>query len=110
MTIDEILEQIGEMGRFQISRLAMFCLIMVAPAFQFLNMYFLAAEAPWQCAQNSTVCKLNGSFTVGHPHYEFRCKINRSDWEFAPYEGPHDSIVSEVGRFSAILGGICRNF
>ena len=94
MTVDEILGQIGEMGRFQISRLAMFCFLMVSPAFQFLNMYFLAAEAPWQCVKNSTACQLNGSFTVGHP--DFRCKINRSDWEYARYEGPHDSVVSEV--------------
>ena len=93
-------EDWGEMGRYQISRLTMYCFLMFAPTFQYLNMYFLAAEAPWQCAQNTTVCKLNGSFTVGDPDYDFRWEINRSDWEFALYEGPHDSRVSEVSRFA----------
>ena len=95
-TVDEILEQIGQMGRFQISRLAMCCFLLMPATFQYLNVYFIVAEAPWQCVKNSTACQLNGSFMVGHPHYDFRCKINRSDWEFARYEGPHDSIVSEV--------------
>jgi hypothetical protein len=95
-TVDEILEQIGQMGRFQISRLSMFCFLMFPATFQILNMYFLAAEAPWQCVENSTECKLNGSFVVGDYDYDFRCKINRSEWEYARYEGPHDSIVSEA--------------
>ena len=95
-TVEEILEQIGQMGRFQISRLTMYCFLLFPPAFQFLIMYFLAAEAPWQCVKNSTACRLNGSFVVGDPEYDFRCKINRSDVEFARYEGPHDSLVSEV--------------
>ena len=38
--------------------------LMFAPTFQYLNMYFLAAKAPWQCAQDSTVCKLNGSLRL----------------------------------------------
>ena len=95
-TVDEILDQIGQMGRFQISRLSMFCFLMFPAIFQLLNMYYLAAEAPWQCVKNSTECKLNGSFVVGDYDYYFRCKINRSEWEYARYEGPHDSIVSEV--------------
>ena len=33
---------------------------------------------------------------VGDADYDFRCKINRSEWEYARYEGPHESIVSEV--------------
>ena len=95
-TVDEILEQIGQMGRFQISRLVMYCFLLIPGAVQYLNVYFLVAEAPWQCVENSRACQLNGSFTVGDPDYDFRCKINRSDWEFSRYEGPHDSIVSEV--------------
>ena len=93
--MDEILEQIGGMGRFQITRLVMFCFLMFPPTFQFLNMYFIVAEAPWQCVNNSTECKLNGSFVVGDFDYDFRCKINRSEWEYASYEGPHNTIVSE---------------
>ena len=95
-TVDEILEEIGQMGRFQISRLVMFCFLIFPPTFQFLNMYFIAAEGPWQCVKNSTECRLNGSFVVGDDDYDFRCKINRSEWEYASYEGPRDSIVSEV--------------
>ena len=95
-TVDEILEQIGQMGRFQISRLAIFCFLMFPPTFHVLNMYFLAAAAPWQCVKNSTECKLNGSFVVGDKNYDFRCTINRSEWEYADYEGPKDSIISQV--------------
>ena len=95
-TVDEILEQIGQLGRFQVSRLAMFCLVMFPPTFHLLNMFFLAAEPPWQCAQNSTECKLNGTFAVGDDNYDFRCNISRSEWEYADYEGPKDSIITEV--------------
>ena len=98
--MDEILEQVGEFGRFQISRLAIFCCLMFPPAFHIFNMYFLAAEAPWQCVKNSTVCKLNGSFVAGDDDYDFRCKINRSEWEYADYEGPKETIISEVSRRS----------
>lgn len=91
-----MLQRIGQMGRFQISRFAMYSLMMFALTFQYLNMFFLAAEPPWKCVENSTACKLNGSFVVGDADYDFRCKINRSEWEYARYEGPHDSIVSEV--------------
>ena len=94
--VDDILEQIGQMGRYQISRLAIFCFIMLPQSFHLLNMFFVGAEAPWQCVKNSTVCKLNGSFVAGDDDYDFRCKINRSDWEFASYDGPEDSIISEV--------------
>ena len=102
-TVDEILEQVGEFGRFQISRLAMFAFLMFPPTFHILNMYFLAAEAPWQCVKNSTACKLNGSFVAGDDDYDFRCKINRSEWEYADYEGPKETIISEVSRLYVAL-------
>ena len=97
-TVDEILAQIGQMGRFQMSRLAMFCFLMFPPTFHLLNMFFIGAEAPWQCVKNSTVCKLNGTFAAGDDDYNFRCNISRSEWEFADYEGPKDSIISEVSK------------
>ena len=95
-SVDEILEDIGQLGRFQISRLAMFCLVAIPPTFQLLNMFFIGAEAPWQCVANSTKCVLNGTFAAGDPNYDFRCKLNRSDWEYTTYEGPRTSIISEV--------------
>ncbi|XP_046843149.1 solute carrier family 22 member 15-like isoform X2 [Xenia sp. Carnegie-2017] len=94
-TVDQILTQIGEMGRFQITRLAMFFFIMFPPTFHLLNMFFIGAEGPWKCVDNSTVCKLNGSFVAGDKHYNFRCGINRSEWEYADYEGPKETIISE---------------
>ena len=94
--MDEILEQIGQMGRFQISKIAMFALVIFPPTFHLLNMFFLAAEPPWQCVKNSTECKLTGSFVPGHDDYNFRCDMNRSEWEYVAYEGPKDSIVTEV--------------
>ena len=102
--MDEILEQIGQLGRFQILRLAIFCFLMFPPTFQLLNMFFIGAEAPWQCARNSTACKLNGSFVAGDDDYDFRCKINRSEWEYADYDGPKNSIISEVSdQFELII-------
>ena len=96
-SVDEMLEDVGQLGRFQISRLAMFCLIVFAPTFQLLNMVFIGAEAPWKCAANSTRCTLNGTFVAGDEDYDFRCNLNKSDWEYASYEGPSTSIISEVG-------------
>ena len=95
-TVDEILEQIGQMGRFQISRLAMFAFVMFPPTFHLLNMFFIAAEPPWQCVKNSTECKLNGSFVPGDDDYDKRCDMNRSEWEYADFNGPKDSIITEV--------------
>ena len=94
--MDEILEQIGQMGRFQITRLAMFCVLMFPPTIHLLNMFFIAAEPPWQCVENSMECKLNGSFVPGDEDCGKRCEMNRSEWEYAKYDGPKDSIVTEV--------------
>lgn len=95
-SVDAMLEDVGQMGRFQISRLLMFCLLVVPPTFQLLNMFFIGAEAPWKCAVNSARCNLNSTFAAGDEDYDFRCKLNKSDWEYATYEGPRTSIISEV--------------
>ena len=58
-------------------------------------MTFSTAEPPWRCADNSTACSLNGTYKVGDQDYEYRCQLDRSDWEFV-VDGDFDSIVTEV--------------
>ncbi|XP_066928970.1 organic cation transporter-like protein [Clytia hemisphaerica] len=90
VSTDEILEQIGEFGRFQWILDGIFCIMLLPATFQTLIMYFAALQPEWRCVANSTICNLNGTFSSEN---EFRCGIPRSEWEFTQ---PKDySIVTE---------------
>ena len=97
LTVDDVLEKIGSMGRYQY-RLVMIMgfMKMFGYAFQAMISTFLSAEPPWRCKDNSSACNLTGIFRPRDKNYTFRCSIPRSDWEFDTSE--FNSVVSEVSN------------
>ncbi|XP_031549394.1 organic cation/carnitine transporter 4-like [Actinia tenebrosa] len=97
ITIDEAFEQIGSMGRYQLRLLAIFvfCAFSVV-GFQTLLITFIAAEPGWRCADNSTACNLTGVHKPASKHYNFRCDLDRSDWEFT------DDYTSAVTQWNLV--------
>ncbi|XP_032240300.2 organic cation transporter protein isoform X1 [Nematostella vectensis] len=84
LTIDEVLEEIGSMGRYQIRLVFIFCYFgFFVVGFQTMLMTFITGEPGWQCVENSTVCNVTGVHRPGGDHYKLRCDLPRSDWEFA---------------------------
>ena len=99
MNIDQILLQIGEMGRFQIMLEAMFCFFQLPYTFQILLPYFTQDSPTWRCVANSTVCNVTGALKSDN---DLRCTLPRSEWE---YTTPKDySIVTEVScKFNTLI-------
>ncbi|XP_002154920.2 solute carrier family 22 member 15 [Hydra vulgaris] len=95
--IDETLPFIGELGLYQIIVIAIFCLITIPGTFQSLIIYFVAANPAWKCVENSTICKLVGTFESGDKNYTMRCNMPRSEWKFV--EEYEYSIVTQFGLF-----------
>lgn len=96
LSVDGVLEKIGTLGWFQIRMIATFSFIaFFNHGFQVMLPIIIAAEPPWRCAANSTVCNLTGEFKPGDKHYDFRCgdQVSRQDWEFTD---SFTSIVTEV--------------
>ena len=100
ITIDEAFEQIGSMGCYQIRLLAIFvfCAFSVV-GFQALLITFIAAEPGWKCADNSTACNLTGVHRPASKHYNFRCDLDRSDWEFTD---DYTSAVTQVSWVACV--------
>ena len=101
ITIDNVLEEIGSFGRYQLGLLFLLGFMEYIATFQVVISTFLSPEPPWRCKENSTVCILIGNFKPGDTNYDLRCKIPREDWEFDTRE--FNSIVSEV---SSILRNV----
>lgn len=93
LTIDEFLQQIGQLGRFQIVVIVISSFLFVIPSCQSLLLVFIAYSPPWKCTNSNNTCS---GFTVhyeGQPGFNDRCKMERSDWT---YDIPKSySIVSE---------------
>lgn len=80
MTIDEILEHANAFGPFQWMLWLMMFLIMFASFNPVLVFYFAAMDSKWRCAENSSVCKLNGTYGPYDDEWGLRCKMDRHDW------------------------------
>ncbi|XP_065661825.1 organic cation transporter-like protein isoform X3 [Hydra vulgaris] len=80
ITIDEVLEQIGQIGKFQIFVLILFSLLYMPPAFQAFNIVFLADSPKWQCTGISQECNSTNLFSADN---DKRCKLNRSSWKYS---------------------------
>lgn len=101
LTVDDVLEKIGSMGRYQFMLVMMMGFMkMFGYAFQAMISTFLSAEPPWRCKDNSFVCNLTGTFKPGDDNYKFRCSIPRGDWEFDTSE--FNSVVSEVSYSTVV--------
>ena len=78
VSIDEMLTYAGEFGRFQWIIITLLCLINFYGS-QVMIMYFAALSPPWKCADNSSVCLSNETFSNNNNQ---RCSMNRSEWIF----------------------------
>ena len=101
LDIDQVLEQIGSMGRYQIRFISAMCYLgFFVSGFQTMIMTFIATEPGWRCVTNSTLCNATGVYRPGDVGYNDRCdrKLPSSEWE---YEDTFTSTVTEVctGQF-----------
>ena len=96
LSADDVLEEVGSFGWFQIRLLILFNLLS-ALLFGWAVMVtgIITAEPPWKCVQNSSVCTFGGSFYSGDELYDHRCNISRSEWEF---EDDMTTVVTEVKK------------
>ncbi|KXJ27984.1 solute carrier family 22 member 15 [Exaiptasia diaphana] len=97
MDVDEILTQIGGYGYFQKRQTLILGLVIFVLTFQPLIMVFIGAEVPWRCTSNST-CRHNGTIEPTNSHYEDRCKLNRTDWQYV------DKFTSITSEWDLICG------
>ncbi|KAJ7392479.1 hypothetical protein OS493_012145 [Desmophyllum pertusum] len=93
LTIDDVMEKIGSMNRYQYRLLLVCGVLQFFGSFQVMLPTFLSVEPPWQCKDNSSACNLTGTFKPGDKDYKFRCSIPRDDWEFDTSE--LNSVVTE---------------
>jgi len=82
MEIDEILHLVGNLGRFQLALITLFCLMEFPNGLLIMSPYFTEENPAWKCVRNSSFCKMNGTFSVGDSGYKLRCSMPRSAWEF----------------------------
>ncbi len=96
--IDDILKYTGEFGKYQIIIGTLIALPVWCVGYPILIMTFAAINPPWQCVANSTVCKLNGTYSSADTdNYLKRCDMPRSAWEFT--QPKEYSIVTQVKSF-----------
>ena len=93
LTTDQVLEEIGSFGRYQIvlNIFFNFCYAFWW-AVPVMGAVFTAGEPGWRCKNNAT-CPYNEPIHLGDDRYAYRCGIPREDWEF---EDDFTSIVTEV--------------
>ncbi|XP_058972157.2 solute carrier family 22 member 15 [Pocillopora verrucosa] len=92
ITTDEVLEQIGSFGRYQIVLNIFFNLTYALWwAVPVMISVFIASEPGWQC-KNTLTCPYTDTISLGDTRYKYRCNIPREDWKFA---NDFTSIVTE---------------
>ena len=96
MDTDEILEEIGSFGFFQKRNSLFLGLVIFVLTFQTVSMVFIGGEPTWRCAENSSVCRRNGTISFNDDYFNARCNLSSNDWEFTT---EFTSIVTEVGFF-----------
>ena len=94
LSFDEVLQYIGEFGKFQILLEAAFCIMIFPLAMLIVIPYFGQQIPPWQCSRNSTVCLYNGTFSPQDKLYKTRCSMPRTEWEFS--KPKEYSIITQV--------------
>lgn len=69
LSVDEYLEYVGVMGRFQWLIVVLVGIMMIPVTFQTLIMTFLALEPEWKCVVNSTICNFTRKFLFSIQSY-----------------------------------------
>ena len=96
VTVDEVLNQIGGYGKYQILMLQLAGFIEFGlVAFNVMIITFIAGEPTWECVSNSTVCNITGAVGTTSDDYKARCDMPRSEWKFSD---TYTSTVTEVGK------------
>ena len=88
--MEEVLEQVGEFGQYQIVMSVILSLMVLALAFHPAIMYFVTLTPTWRCAPNSRVCTSNLTF---QPHNMTRCGLARAEWTYT--QPPEYSLVTQ---------------
>jgi len=79
VSLDFILREIGEFGRFQWLLEFLFAIMLIQPVSQIFVIVFVTSDTQLRCRENSSVCRINGTFSSKDEHH---CKLARSEWEF----------------------------
>ena len=105
LSIDEYLEYVGQLGRYQAIIMIVCSFLFFVPAHQSLLMVFVAHSPPWVCQStqnhNATSACISSVFRYeGQPGFNSRCDFDRSEWKYT-LPASH-SIVSEVPQHLSI--------
>lgn len=94
LSADEVLEEVGSFGWFQIRLLILFN-VLTGLLFGWAVMVtgIITAEPSWKCAHNSSVCVFDKAISLGDDNYNHRCNISRSEWNFVD---DFTTVVTEV--------------
>lgn len=77
MTVEQVLQHIGEYGRFQKVLDLLFFVMNISVSCQIFTAYFSTLTPSWQCRRNSSSCPYNGTL----PETDMRrCDIPREAW------------------------------
>ena len=83
-TIDQFLDQIGQVGRFQVCVILCMSAMILVAGYQSLFIVFGFQAPPWKCTGiNMHECNSTHLFNYGVPGFESRCHMNRSSWTYA---------------------------
>lgn len=98
-SIDEYLEYVGQLGRYQAIIIIVCSFLFFVPAHQSLLMVFVAHSPPWVCRSTqdnytTSACISSVFHYEGQPGFNSRCDYARSEWKYT-LPASH-SIVSEV--------------
>lgn len=96
LTVDQILEKIGSLGKYQWLLLGMFGYgLIVAMVFPVLIVTFITAEPDWMCVKesNNSICNFTEPIGLISDDYQARCDMPRDVWT---YVDEFTSTVTEV--------------
>ena len=96
LTIDQILEKIGEFHKFQKLLLGLFGYnVFALGGFPVMIVTFITAEPNWECVKgyNGSVCNFTEPIGLTHDDYKSRCDMPREAWK---YVDGFTSTVTEV--------------
>ena len=107
VTVDEVLNEIGGYGKYQILMLQMVGFIEFGLAsFNVMIITFIAGEPTWECVSNSTVCNITGIVDTTSDDYKVRCDMPRSEWKFSD---TFTSTVTEVSKLIDLYKDLYRD-
>ena len=85
LTIDQMLEKIGEFHKYQWLLLGMFGYTVFAIAgFPVMIVTFITAEPDWERAKgyNRSICNFTEPIGLTHDDYKARCDMPREAWKY----------------------------